>query len=85
MKHPAKDNMTEPNPAADSPQASPATIRLDHFLKIMHLVESGGQAKFMIQSGLVTLNGETCTARRKKLVDGDVVVFDSQELVVGID
>ena len=77
--------MTDSIPTYDSPQPPPATIRLDHFLKIMHLVESGGQAKFMIQSGLVTLNGETCTARRKKLVDGDVVVFDSQELVVGID
>jgi ribosome-associated protein len=51
----------------------------------MNLVESGGQAKYIIQSGLVTLNGETCTARRKKLIDGDLVVFDSQELVVGID
>ena len=77
--------MTDSNPTDDSPQPLPATIRLDHFLKLMNLVESGGQAKFMIQSVLVTLNGETCTARRKKLVDGDLVVFDSQELVVGID
>ena len=77
--------MTDANPADDSSQPPPTTIRLDHFLKLMKLVESGGQAKYIIQSGLVTLNGETCTARRKKLLDGDLVVFDSQELVVGID
>lgn len=77
--------MTDSNPAEDVPQPPPNTIRLDHFLKLMKLVESGGQAKYIIQSGLVTLNGETCTARRKKLIDGDHVVFDSQELVVGID
>jgi ribosome-associated protein len=77
--------MTDSNPTDDSPQPSTMTIRLDHFLKLMNLVESGGQAKFIIQSGLVTLNGETCTARRKKLIDGDLVVFDNQELVVGID
>ncbi len=77
--------MTDSIPTDASPQPPLATIRLDHFLKIMHLVESGGQAKFIIQSGLVTLNGETCTARRKKLIDGDLVIFDSQELVVGID
>ena len=77
--------MTDSNPTRDAPQPPPITIRLDHFLKLMNLVESGGQAKFIIQSGLVTLNGETCTARRKKLLDGDLVVFDNQELVVGID
>ena len=77
--------MTDSNPTDDSPQPPPPTIRLDHFLKLMNLVECGGQAKYIIQSGLVTLNGETCTARRKKLIDGDLVVFDSQELVVGID
>ncbi len=77
--------MTDSNPTDDSSQPPQVTIRLDHFLKLMKLVESGGQAKYIIQSGLVTLNGETCTARRKKLIDGDLVVFDSQELVVGID
>ncbi|MDC0574643.1 RNA-binding S4 domain-containing protein [Pirellulaceae bacterium] len=77
--------MTDSNPTEDVPQPPQVTIRLDHFLKLMKLVESGGQAKYIIQSGLVTLNGETCTARRKKLIDGDLVVFDSQELVVGID
>jgi ribosome-associated protein len=77
--------MTDSNPTEDVSQPPQVTIRLDHFLKLMKLVESGGQAKYIIQSGLVTLNGETCTARRKKLIDGDLVVFDSQELVVGID
>jgi ribosome-associated protein len=77
--------MTDSNPTEDASQPPQVTIRLDHFLKLMKLVGSGGQAKYIIQSGLVTLNGETCTARRKKLIDGDLVVFDSQELVVGID
>lgn len=48
-------------------------IRLDSFLKFKGIAETGGQAKEMVQSGIVKINGETCTARGKKLRNGDVV------------
>lgn len=48
-------------------------IKLDQFLKFAELVDSGGVAKLFIKEELVRVNGEVCTSRGKKLVDGDVV------------
>jgi len=48
-------------------------IRLDDFLKLMGVVNSGGQAKHRIQEGGFLVNGELCTQRGKKLRPGDVV------------
>ena len=48
-------------------------IRLDDLLKINGCVETGGQAKILIQGGGVTLNGEVCTMRGKKLRGGEVI------------
>ena len=48
-------------------------IKLDQFLKYAELLESGGAAKMFIQEELVRVNGEVCTARGKKLHDGDIV------------
>lgn len=45
-------------------EMEPPSIRLDHFLKVVGLAETGGQAKAMIQEGLVTINGEPETRRR---------------------
>lgn len=50
-------------------------IRLDAFLKLANLVESGGMAKNVIQDGQVKVNGQVCTLRGKKLVPGDVAEF----------
>lgn len=52
-------------------------IKLDAFLKWAAIVGSGAQAKFLIQDGLVSVNGEICTQRGKKLIKGDVVNFDN--------
>lgn len=49
-------------------------IRLDDLLKLTGCVETGGMAKVLIQSGGVTLDGEVCTMRGKKLRGGEVVV-----------
>ena len=57
-------------------------IRLDHCIKLANVVETGGQAKLMIQSGYVLVNGEVETRRRRKLVEGDIVEFDGEELEV---
>ena len=48
-------------------------IRLDDLLKLNGCVDTGGQAKMLIQGGGVTLDGEVCTMRGKKLRGGEVV------------
>ena len=48
-------------------------IRLDDLLKINGCVETGGQAKILIQGGGVLVDGEVCTMRGKKLRGGEVV------------
>ncbi|MCH7729219.1 MAG: RNA-binding S4 domain-containing protein [Planctomycetes bacterium] len=52
------------------------TLRLDQFLKLCGISGTGGQAKLLIQSGEVLVNGELETRRRRKLVAGDMVQFD---------
>ena len=48
-------------------------IKLDQLLKFANLVGTGGEAKMAIQDGLVTVNGEVCTMRGKKIRPGDRV------------
>ena len=48
-------------------------IKLEAALKYASLVATGGEAKGVILDGLVTVNGEVCTMRGKKLRPGDVV------------
>lgn len=58
-------------------------IKLDSLLKFANAVATGGEAKQIVQDGLVKVNGETCTMRGKKIRPGDVVEVDSQlELTV---
>ena len=53
-------------------------IKLQDFLKFCNAVESGGMAKTFVQEGEVTVNGEVCTMRGKKLRPGDVVQFNGE-------
>ncbi|MBA3859911.1 MAG: RNA-binding protein [Cyanobacteria bacterium PR.3.49] len=48
-------------------------IQLDQFLKLEGITQSGGEAKHLIQSGEVKVNGEPDTRRKRKLRAGDVV------------
>lgn len=57
-------------------------IKLGQALKLANLVESGVDAKFVVQDGLVKVNGEVCTMRGKKLVDGDEVSLEGNTFVV---
>lgn len=57
-------------------------IRLDQFLKLMGWVQSGGEAKHLIQDGQVQVNGEQETRRSKKLRVGDRVAFQDESAVV---
>ena len=63
-----------------SAESSPEheTLRLDQFLKLCGIADTGGQAKLMIQSGEVQVNGELETRRRRKLVSADIVEVDGR-------
>jgi len=55
-------------------------IELIRLLKLLRLVESGGQAKLAVDQGLVTVNGQTEYRKRAKLRKGDLVQFDGAEI-----
>lgn len=57
-------------------------IKLDALLKFAGAVETGGEAKQVIQDGEVSVNGEICTMRGKKLRPGDVAELDDIRIVV---
>ena len=58
-------------------------IKLQDLLKFAGAVETGGDAKLIIQEGRVAVNGETCLMRGKKMYPGDTCSIDNElELVV---
>ena len=57
-------------------------IKLQDLLKLANLVGTGGEAKIVIQNGDVSVNGEVCTMRGKKIRPGDMVAVDGKELTV---
>ena len=58
------------------------SIRLCDLLKFAALCQTGGEAKLVISDGLVTVNGEVCTVRGKKIVPGDVVCYRGSKIGV---
>ena len=52
-------------------------IELYKVLKFENLVQSGGEAKHRVAEGLVTVNGDVETRKRKKIFPGDTVAFDN--------
>ncbi len=60
-------------------------ICLDQFLKYHDIVGTGGQAKLLIQQGMVAVNGEVEKRRRRKLVHGDLVEFEGDVMIVEFD
>ncbi len=62
------------------------SIQLDQLLKWANVAYSGGEAKQMIQSGIVFVNGKKETRRAHKIVPGDrITVLDLDEFVVAGD
>ena len=55
-------------------------IKLGQALKAAGLVETGVDAKYAIEDGLVKVNGEVATQRGKKLHAGDVVSYDGETI-----
>lgn len=54
-------------------------IKLDQLLKFSGIAESGSDAKDMILDGIVSVNGEICTMRGKKIRPGDEVVLTFED------
>ena len=57
-------------------------IKIGQALKAVGFVESGVEAKEVIQEGLVLVNGEVDTRRGRKLYEGDVVSFENQTIEI---
>lgn len=57
-------------------------IKLQDLLKFAAAVSTGGEAKILIQEGGVTVNGEVCTMRGKKIRPGDDVALRGEHYTV---
>lgn len=80
---PANPNTENTDPGSAEPEPSEGKqLRLDQFLKLCGVAETGGQAKLLIQGGEILLNGEVETRRRKKLSISDVIQIDDVVLPV---
>lgn len=57
-------------------------IKLGQLLKLAGLVDTGVEAKIVVQDGLVKVNGKTDTRRGRKIVSGDVVEYNGKSVTV---
>ncbi len=57
-------------------------IELYKILKFEGMAASGGEAKAVIAEGLVLVNGKTATRKRKKIVSGDVIEFNQENICI---
>ena len=57
-------------------------ISLQHVLQLMGFAHTGGEAKRLIQDGHVQVNGQLETRRKRKLLEGDLVVVGDEEFVL---
>jgi ribosome-associated protein len=55
-------------------------IELYKILKLETMVQSGGEAKFVIAEGLVRVNGEVETRKSKKIFAGDIIEFEEERI-----
>ncbi|WAW14920.1 RNA-binding S4 domain-containing protein [Peptostreptococcus equinus] len=57
-------------------------IKLDQFLKLANIAMSGGEAKVLVMSEEIKVNGEISTQRGKKLKSGDIVEFNNDKFLI---
>ena len=57
-------------------------VELYKILKFEGMASSGGEAKLVIEQGLVKVNGAVETRKRKKIVSGDVIEFSSDKITI---
>ncbi len=77
-------NVTKKMPDAIPVVIGTEFIKLEAALKFANATESGGMAKAVIQDGLVSVNGEICTMRGKKLYPGDRFSFQGAHYLICI-
>lgn len=59
-------------------------IELYKILKFENMVNSGGEAKYVISQGQVVVNGEVETRKRKKIFSGDIIQFKDEKLRIKV-
>ena len=57
-------------------------MKLDQFLKFIGVVQTGGEAKLIIRSGEISVNGIIENRRGRKLIDGDQILFANETYIV---
>ena len=57
-------------------------MKLDQYLKYIGLVQTGGEAKMIIKSGRILVNGIVENRRGRKLIDGDHIIFANETYIV---
>ena len=57
-------------------------VELYKILKFESMVQSGGEAKFVIAEGLVRVNGEVETRKSKKIFSGDIIEFEEETITI---
>lgn len=57
-------------------------IRLDALLKFAAIVQTGGEAKMVITDGMVSVDGEVCTQRGRKIYPGQKVIFEDIRMTI---
>lgn len=65
-------------------EISEEPIELYKILKLDNMVNSGGEAKYVISEGQVIINGKVETRKRKKIFSGDVVEFGKEEIRIQV-
>ena len=70
------------NPMPETAPPDAPTVRLDQFLQLAGVAGTGGQAKVLIQTGAVTVDGIPETRRRRKLTPGCVVAVRGEEFEI---
>lgn len=61
------------------------TIKLDQYLKLVGLAQTGGQAKLIVQAGEVKVNNAVEVRRGRKLLPGDRLVVHNKTFIVELD
>ena len=57
-------------------------MKLDQFLKLLGIVQTGGEAKMIIKSGKILVNGIVEKRRGRKIIDGDQIIYANETYIV---
>ncbi|NJR66304.1 MAG: RNA-binding S4 domain-containing protein [Leptolyngbyaceae cyanobacterium CRU_2_3] len=77
-----QDNSEKILPKTVPDTSQDSSIKLDQFLKWAGAVQTGGEAKLLIQSGEVKVNGKMETRRGRKLLEGDRISVMGERFIV---